>query len=102
MTEPVVVEVLAGARDEARAVTLRRLLLRCELLAFDTVADFDTAARIHRRCRAAGITPRGLVDCMIAAVAERLDAGLLAADAHLARIARVVGIRLDAASTPGA
>jgi predicted nucleic acid-binding protein len=58
ITEPVVMEVLAGARSDARHTDLRRLLLRFELLPFDRPTDFDAAARIYRRCRRAGITPR--------------------------------------------
>lgn len=97
-TEPVVMEVLAGARDDAREAQLRQLLLRFELLPFDAVADFDGAARIYRRCRAAGITPRGMIDCMIATVAWRHGATLLAHDADLDRVAGVVGIETDGAS----
>jgi predicted nucleic acid-binding protein len=69
VTEPVVMEVLAGARGEGRADDLRRLLLRFELLRFDAVIDFEAAARIYRAGRSVGLTPRGLVDCMIASVA---------------------------------
>jgi predicted nucleic acid-binding protein len=98
VTEPVVMEVLAGARDDRREADLRRLLLRFELLSFDAVADFDGAVRIYRRCRAAGVTPRGMVDCMIAAVAWRREAALLAHDADLDRLARVIGIGMDEAS----
>ena len=61
VTQPVVMEVLAGARDDARESDLRRLLLRFELLSFDPVADFDGAVHVYRRCRAAGVTPRGMV-----------------------------------------
>lgn len=53
VTEPVVMEVLAGAQDNQRADDLRRLLLRFHLL------PFDGAAQIYRQCRGAGITPRG-------------------------------------------
>jgi predicted nucleic acid-binding protein len=98
VTQPVVMEVLAGARDDRREADLRRLLERFELLSFDAVADFDGAARIYRRCRAAGITPRGMVDCMIASVAWRREATLLAHDADMDRVARVIGIELDEAS----
>jgi predicted nucleic acid-binding protein len=98
VTEPVVMEVLAGARDERREVDLRRLLGRFELLSFDRASDFDGAMRIYRRCRTAGITPRGLLDCMIAAVAWREDAALLAHDADMDRVAGVIGIDLDDAS----
>jgi predicted nucleic acid-binding protein len=98
VTEPVVMEVVAGARDERREVDLRRLLLRFELLAFDPASDFDGAARIYRRCRTAGVTPRRMLDCMIAAVAWRREATLLAHDADLARVGGVIGIELDPAS----
>jgi predicted nucleic acid-binding protein len=98
VTQPVVMEVLAGARDDRREADLRRLLLRFELLSFDAAADFDGAVRIYRRCRAEGITPRGIVDCMIASVAWRRDATLLARDADMDRVARVMGIELDEAS----
>jgi predicted nucleic acid-binding protein len=97
-TEPVIMEVLAGARDDRREASLRRLLLRFELLRFDAAADFDGAVRVYRRCRSAGITPRGMVDSMIAAVAWRTDASLLACDADMYRVAGVVGIELDEAS----
>ena len=98
VTEPVVMEVLAGARDGRRELELRRLLLRFELLAFEAVADFDGAVRIYRRCRAAGVTPSGMVDCMIAAVAWRRGATLLANDADIDRVAGVIGIAIDDAS----
>jgi predicted nucleic acid-binding protein len=98
VTQPVVMEVVAGARDDRRETDLRRLLLRFELLSFDAVADFDGAVRIYRRCRAAGVTPRGMVDCMIASVAWRREATLLAHDADMDRVARVIGIELDEAS----
>lgn len=98
VTEPVVMEVLAGARSDKRESELRRLLLRFHLLTFDVVADFDGAARIYRRCRRAGVTPRGMVDCLIAAVALRRGAMLLCQDADMDRLARVAGIDLDEAS----
>jgi predicted nucleic acid-binding protein len=98
VTEPVVMEVLAGARDDARESDLRRLLLRAGLLRFDAATDFDAASRIYRRCRRAGVTPRGMIDCMIAAVAWRRGAAVLCRDADLNRVARVVGIDLDQAS----
>lgn len=97
-TEPVVMEVLIGARDDDREADLRRLLGRFESLPFDADADFDRAVRIYRSCRSAGITPRGTVDCMIAAVALRHDATLLAHDSDLARVAGVFDIPLDPAS----
>ena len=98
VTEPVVMELLAGARTEQREFDLRRLLLRFTLLQFDTASDFDSAARIYRRSRAAGVTPRGMIDCMIAAVAWRHEAFLLAQDVDLVRLCHVNGIAMDEAS----
>lgn len=98
VTEPVIMEVLAGARNGPRETDLRRLLERFELLSFDSVTDFDGAAQIYRRCRTAGITPRGMLGCMIAAVALRRRATLLAHDADLDRVAEVVELELDEAS----
>lgn len=97
VTEPVVMEVVAGARSDERESDLRRLLRRFDLLRFDAAVDFDAAARIYRSCRRLGVTPRGMVDCMIASVAHRHGATLLALDADLARVARVVGVGLDEA-----
>jgi predicted nucleic acid-binding protein len=101
VTEPVLMEVLAGARSDAREQDLRRLLLRFGFVPFDAVTDFDAAARIYRRCRQVGVTPRGMVDCMIAAVAHRRGAALLSWDADLDRVAQVIGIELDEASLRG-
>ena len=98
VTEPVIMQVLAGARSDRRESDLRRLLLRFQLLPFDVVADFDGAARLYRNCRRAGVTPRGMVDCMIAAVALRRAATLLSHDSDMGRLAAVTGIALDEAS----
>ena len=98
VTEPVVMEVLAGARTEARLADLRRLMDRFALLAFDQASDFDAAMRIYRRCRSVGVTPRGMVDCIIASVAWRTGASLLAHDVDMVRIAGVMGIDIDGTS----
>ena len=98
VTEPVCMEVVVGARSDQHEMALRRLLARSTLLPFDSVADFDGAARIYRRCRNAGVTPGGMIDCLIASVAGRHRVTLLAADAGLVRIAEVMGIALDGSS----
>jgi predicted nucleic acid-binding protein len=98
VTEPVIMEVLAGARSDQRALDLRRLLLRFRLLTFDAASDFEAAARMYRRCLGVGFTPRGMVDCLIAAVAWRHGASLLAQDVDLQRLGQIVGIELDETS----
>ena len=96
VSEPVLMEVLAGARTDAQAARLRRLMTSVAWAGLDPVADFEGAARIYRHCRAAGVTPRNLVDCLIANVAMRHEAELLAADRDFEQIARVVPLRLYA------
>ncbi len=68
------------------------------LFAGSDVTDFEAAARIDRHCRQAGVAPRGVVDCMIVAVAYRRGAALLAWDVDMDRAARVIGVELDKAS----
>lgn len=98
-TQPVVMEVVAGARDARREQELRRLLSRFTLLSFDGAVDFDGATKVYRSCRSHGVTPRGLIDCMIVAVATRHDAALLAHDNDVRRMAEVVRLELDEATT---
>ncbi len=95
VTEPVVMELLAGARDPARERDLRRLMDRFNLMRFDSAIDFHAAARIYRTCRRNGVTPRGMIDCMIASVAYRNDASILTADADLERVGQIIGIAMD-------
>ena len=45
------------------------------------------------------MTPRGMVDCMIAAVALRRGASLLAHDTDLDRVAEVIGIPVETAES---
>ena len=59
MTEPVIMEVVSGARSDERERDLRRLLLRFDLLRFDAAVDFDATARMYRACRQEGVTPAG-------------------------------------------
>lgn len=95
VSEPIIMEVLAGARDDRRERDLRRLMDRFTLLRFDAQVDFHGATRVYRTCRRSGVTPRGMVDCMIAAVALRSGASLLTADSDLDHVARVMRIDLD-------
>lgn len=98
ISEPIVAEVMIGARNERHERDLRQLLGSFTLLPCEAASDFAGAARIYRACRRAGVTPRGLVDCMIAALALRHQADVLTQDADLARIAGVIPLSLDPAS----
>ena len=96
-TEPVLMEVLAGARDDERAVELRRLLTSFGWIPAEAQTDFEAAATVYRACRREGLTPSGLIDCMIASIAMRSNASILAADADFDRFARILPLELDSA-----
>jgi predicted nucleic acid-binding protein len=84
----VVLELLAGARDESQALALRRLLDRCAFLPLEEPSDEEAAAAVYRACRRGGDTIRRLPDCLIAAVAIRAGTPVLHSDADFDAIAR--------------
>ena len=83
----VMLEVLAGARDEQQARELRRLLNRCTFLRLEEPPDHESAAALYRTCRRGGKTIRKLPDCLIAAVAIRTGSELLHQDGDFDAIA---------------
>jgi predicted nucleic acid-binding protein len=91
-TDVVVMEVLAGARDNEHRDQLRRLLARCEYVPVARLADYESAAELYRMCRTAGETVRALTDCLIAAVALRTSLTVLHADRDFEVLARHVGL----------
>lgn len=93
-TDVVVMEVLAGARDDANRDELRKMLYGCDFLMVDGPADYEQAAEIHRACRRGGETVRKLTDCLIAAVAIRNGVELLQCDADFEAIARHTALQL--------
>ncbi len=91
--EPVRMEVLAGARDEAHLMDLRRLLALG--VAIPTLAtDYEDAAALYRRCRREGETVRKLMDCLIAGIAIRADAPILHNDTDFDVLARHTELRI--------
>lgn len=95
-TEPVMMEVLAGARTADEYAQVRSTLLGVHWLPFDPVADFESAARIYAMSRSLGVVPGGLVDCLIAAVALRTESSVLTFDGDFARLSTVVPLELEA------
>ncbi|HVY97719.1 MAG TPA: PIN domain nuclease [Solirubrobacterales bacterium] len=95
-TDVVLMELLAGARDEVDRDRLRRLVFGLEFLAVEGPADYERAAELYRLCRRGGETPRKLSDCLIAAVAIGAGCELLAADSDFEAIARHTKLRLAA------
>jgi len=79
VTDPIRMEMLAGARNEQHLVQLRRLLARGSQLHADPT-DYEQAAILYRQCRANGETVRKMIDCLIAAIAIRNQVALLHRD----------------------
>jgi predicted nucleic acid-binding protein len=93
-TDVVIMEVLAGAKDDAHRDRLRRLLYGCSMLPLEGPADYEHAAEIYRACRRHGETIRRMTDCLIAAVAIRSGVELLQCDADFEVIARHTALHL--------
>lgn len=93
-TDPVRMEILCGARDEAHAKQLRRMLNALDHHCVQGT-DFDEAARIYRQCRMAGKAVRSAMDCLIAAVALREGTSVLAQDRDFEAIRGVTGLELE-------
>lgn len=70
-TEPVLLELLVGARSARRAAELRALATRGPALRVSGLVDWEAAASIARAAAVAGHPVRSTVDCLIAAVAIR-------------------------------
>jgi predicted nucleic acid-binding protein len=93
LLEPVKAELLFGARDRAEVGTLRRLL---ETVDFELVYprdDFESATELHHTARRRGVTVRGMMDCLIAAMALRLGHPILHHDRDFARLAPVIDLQ---------
>ena len=95
----VLLELLAGARDEREAADLRRLIDRCQFVSLEEPSDLEAAATLYRIARREGTTVRRLPDCLIAAVAMRVGATLLHRDSDFEAIARIAP--LETLSGPG-
>lgn len=79
ISDPIRMELLAGARDEVHLEQLRRLLARYSHIHAQPT-DYELASVLYRQCRANGVTVRKLVDCLIAAIAIRCGLPLMHID----------------------
>lgn len=93
---PVAMEVLAGSRNLGDREAIVALLASCRGLSLDETLDWEAAAGIYLNCRGAGVTPRKMVDCLIAAMAIRCDVPVLAQDRDYALIAEHTPLKLAA------
>jgi predicted nucleic acid-binding protein len=91
-TDVVIMEVLAGARDEEHHRRLHRLLARCDYLPVGGLASYEAAAGLYQTCRRAGETVRVLTDCLIGVVALRVGVPVLHNDRDFDILARHAGL----------
>lgn len=94
-TEPVIMEVLAGARSAGEGARLRARLMAFPRLSLRGLADFEAAADLYRTCRGRGATVRKLIDCLIAAVAIREKATVLHNDRDYEVLAKHTRLRTE-------
>jgi len=87
-------ELLAGAGSDEQVVTVTRLLARGIALPALSPADHEYAATLYRAARRSGETVRSMIDCLVAAVAVRLDAAVLAQDRDFQVLRQVCPLRL--------
>ena len=96
--DPIRMEVLAGARDDAHLRDLRGLLGRASVLPTEPL-DNETAAALYRTCRRRGETVRKLIDCLIGAVASRHGAAILHADSDIEVLSRHTAVQVHEPGT---
>jgi predicted nucleic acid-binding protein len=92
-TDAVILEVLAGAPKE-HISSVERLLNTRHYVAQEPLTDAEFAVGLYRQCRARGVTPRAVNDCLIAAVAIRNDVPVLHRDKDFDVIAKYTDLRL--------
>lgn len=73
LPEVVMMELLIGTTDESRAAQRRQRLRSFVIEPLAPIRDAEDAAAIHRQCRRRGDTVRSMIDCLIAAMALRLE-----------------------------
>jgi predicted nucleic acid-binding protein len=88
-TEPIVMELVAGATAPAALDAVDSLCASMALLSVDPRSDFHDAGHLYRAARGRGVTVRTPADCLIAAVAIRTGAVLWHRDADFEAIANV-------------
>ncbi len=87
-------ELLAGAGGDEQVLTVSQILARGTDLPALSPGDHEYAAMLYRAARRSGATVRSMIDCLVAAVAVRLDAPVLAQDRDFEVLRQVCPLRL--------
>jgi predicted nucleic acid-binding protein len=91
--ELVMMELLIGPTSETRAADRLRLLRHFGIEPLAPIRDAENAAAIHRQCRRQGDTVRSMIDCLVAAMALRLDVPVAHRDRDFEVIAAHCGLQ---------
>lgn len=91
--ETVLMELLSGSTDEVVIERRRRMLESFDVAPLEPLVDSLAAARLQRDCRRGGESVRNLGDCLIAAVALRLDVSVLHRDRDFEVLRRHCGLQ---------
>jgi len=94
VVEPAYLELLAGPRDDAGVREIHRFVNQFEIVTIAPLVDSVLAAELYRACRRKGETVRTMIDCLIAAIALRRRAAVLAKDQDFEVLARHTPLRL--------
>lgn len=94
VTEPVIMELFAGARDPGNLRRIERLTSAMPLCQIDPVCDFPEAGSLYKAMRDKGITIRSRIDCLIAAIAWRRNATIVHVDRDFDAIAEHYPVRV--------
>ena len=95
---PVLQEVLQGFREEAAFTLARDAMLALPMVEAPLrQVVFEEAVGLYRRARAAGLTVRSSVDCLIAACALRHGLTVLHHDRDFGFLAKVSPLRVKEA-----
>lgn len=88
--DPIIMELLAGA-PKGGLVRLEQLTNGLPVLPMDPAADFRQAAAYMRVARESGLTVRGLLNCLICAIAARSGATLVHKDRDFEVLCAIAG-----------
>jgi len=92
ITEPIIMELLAGADTLHREAAISKLTNGLPLLPIDTALDYAAAAALFVAARKIGRRIRSLNDCLIAAIAVRGQAALFHNDRDFDELAKFTAL----------
>jgi predicted nucleic acid-binding protein len=94
MIGPIRQELLSGVREEGQYMRLQNSLRAFRDQRLET-EDYEDAARLSNRCRAAGLAGSG-IDFLICAAALRREWAIFTTDSDFQAYAKMIAIRLHA------